>query len=142
MNRQDYNINGEHISGGERLMRTSWGKKGLVIGIILVMIGAGVNTSLGTLSTKPGTDRATNEKTRSGIIISNPSPANNSINIPLQPHCNITLNHSNRTGMTLFWYENSTGTWLLRQTNGSIHWYQAAWKHRKLITIDHTKIPC
>jgi len=30
---------------------------------------------------------------------------------------------------------------VLRQTNGSIHWYDADWKYRKLITIDHTNIP-
>jgi hypothetical protein len=147
-------------------MRTSWVKKGLVFGIIVVMIGTGAvsgfsgnthqtgsydqtsrnndsnNPGRGTFDTKHSDIHASIEKLSSGnILISNPYPTNGSINIPVQPQCNITLSHSNGTGMTLSWYENSTGPWVLRQTNGSTHWYNANWKYRKLITIDHTHIP-
>lgn|GEM_PF-2670651 len=127
-------------------MRTNWEKKGLVVSIIMIMIGAGIITGfLGhpTINAQQIYDRYTKNDPRSSgtIILSNPSPANGSINIPIQPQCSITLSHSNGTTMTLFWYENSTGPWRLRQTNGSINWYHASWRYRKLLTIDHTKIP-
>jgi len=127
-------------------MRTNWAKKGIVFGIIIVMIGAGaVSGFSGNLFTnaQPIFDIYLGLETLSSgnVFISNPYPVNGSTNIPVQPTCNITLNHSNGTGMTLSWYENSTGPWVLRQTNGSTHWYDAAWKYRKLITIDHTHIP-
>jgi hypothetical protein len=51
--------------------------------------------------------------------ITNPSPANGSTGVSLMPSCAVTVNDSNADKMTLFWYENSTGSWVLRQTNSS-----------------------
>jgi len=58
---------------------------------------------------------------------SNPSPNNGSTGVDLQPQCAITINDTNGDTMTLFWYENSTGSWVLRQTdsscaNGTYRW--------------------
>lgn len=110
--------------------------------------GFSKNQSMNTTTTtnktshmKSDIEHPTIEKPITGtILISDPQPANGSTNVPLQPTCGITLTHTNGTGMTLTWYENSTGSWLVRQINGSTNWYNAAWNYRKLITIDHTKI--
>jgi hypothetical protein len=126
-------------------MRKHWIKKSVVYVIIILLISTSVVSAFygtSSLNTHDQDSKAIMENMQSGdIIISNPIPANDSLNIPPQPHCAITLSHSNGTGMTLSWYENSTGPWVLRQTNGSTHWYNANWKYRKLITIDHTHIP-
>ena len=37
----------------------------------------------------------------------------------LEPQCNITIGDPENQLMTLEWYENTTGTWVLRQTNSS-----------------------
>jgi len=52
-------------------------------------------------------------------IFSNPSPSNGSSGLAVQPQCSININDTNNDTMTLFWYENSTGSWVLRQTNSS-----------------------
>jgi hypothetical protein len=94
------------------------------------------------IDTERHNEKAIIEETQSGnITISNPYPTNGSLDIGVEPQCNITVNHSDGNGMTVSWYENSTGSWVQRQTNGSTHWYNSNWAHRKLITIDHTKIP-
>ncbi|HVQ00318.1 MAG TPA: DUF2341 domain-containing protein [Candidatus Thermoplasmatota archaeon] len=80
------------------------------------------------------------ERPTDNITIYNPYPTNGSIDINVGPQCNITVNHSNGKGMTVSWYENNTGSWMLRQTNGSKNWYNSFWKYRKLITINHTKV--
>ncbi|MBE3137458.1 MAG: DUF2341 domain-containing protein [Thermoplasmata archaeon] len=96
----------------------------------------------GSLDTEHHNVKAIIEERPSGnITISNPYPTNGSLDISVEPQCNITVNHSDGCGMTVSWYENSTGSWVQRQTNGSTHWYHADWSYRKLITIDHTKIP-
>lgn len=52
-------------------------------------------------------------------VFSNPVPTNASTGVSLSPQCNITINDMNGDLMTLSWYENSTGSWVLRQTNSS-----------------------
>jgi len=54
------------------------------------------------------------------IAISNPYPPNGSTGIEFQPTCHIQVNNSNGSTMTIYWYENSTGSWVLRQTNSSV----------------------
>jgi len=51
---------------------------------------------------------------------SDEQPTNGSIGIPLQPTCHINVSDSDNDNMTIYWYENSTGTWVLRQTNSSV----------------------
>jgi hypothetical protein len=125
-------------------MRKHWIQKSVVYAIIILLISTSVVSAFygtSSLNTPDQISKAIIETMPVGdIIISNPIPANGSLNISLQPKCAITLSHSNGTGMILTWYENSTGLWVLHQTNGSTHWYNAKWKYRKLITIDHTKI--
>jgi hypothetical protein len=60
-------------------------------------------------------------------IFSDPDPANNSIGISGQPTCSITINDTNGDLMDLYWCENSTGTWIIRQVdsdkaNGTYTW--------------------
>ncbi|RLF43418.1 MAG: hypothetical protein DRN18_00065, partial [Thermoplasmata archaeon] len=52
--------------------------------------------------------------------ISNPYPADGSIDVELQPTCHIDVSDPNGDTMTIYWYENSTGSWVLRQTNSSV----------------------
>jgi len=126
-------------------MRNHWIKKSIISILIIIMISTTIVSAFSTNSSLKANDPdipAPIEHMLTGnIIISNPIPANGSLDSPLQPQCSITIAHSNGTGMTLSWYENSTGPWVARQINGSTHWYDADWKYRKLITIDHTKIP-
>jgi len=49
--------------------------------------------------------------------ISNPYPVNGSTNIDLQPTCHVNVSDSDGDTMTVYWYENTTGSWVLRQTN-------------------------
>jgi len=48
------------------------------------------------------------------------SPANGSINVNLTPTCQIQANDGNGDLLTVYWYENTTGPWVLRQTNSSV----------------------
>ena len=56
------------------------------------------------------------------------SPTNNSIGIDTQPWCYVTINDTNGDYMNLTWFENSTGSWVNRQTNSSVlngtYWWQ------------------
>ena len=50
---------------------------------------------------------------------SSPSPTNSSTGISLTPTCNITIADPDGDAMTVNFYENSTGSYVLRQTNSS-----------------------
>jgi len=52
--------------------------------------------------------------------ISNEYPTNDSTGFDLQPTCHIQVNDSDSNTMTIYWYENTTGNWILRQTNTSV----------------------
>jgi hypothetical protein len=51
-------------------------------------------------------------------VISSPTPANGSSNRALNETCGISISDADM--MTLYWYENTTGSWVLRQTDGSV----------------------
>ncbi len=48
------------------------------------------------------------------------SPENSSIGVNLQPTCQIQANDGNGDNLNIYWYENTTGPWILRQTNNSV----------------------
>ncbi|MBE3095398.1 MAG: hypothetical protein IMZ52_10240 [Actinobacteria bacterium] len=50
---------------------------------------------------------------------SNPSPTNNSVDQALTPQTAIIINDLNGDNMNLYWYENSTGSYVCRQVNSS-----------------------
>jgi hypothetical protein len=52
-------------------------------------------------------------------ILSSPSPANASTNIQMSTQCSIRVDDLNSPTTTIRFYENSTGSWILRQTNSS-----------------------
>lgn len=72
------------------------------------------------------------------ITISNVSPVNNSVQQELTPTCSVTISHIDGLPMTLKWYENTTGDWVLRQ--GGLNWYNTTFGYRKLITINHSQV--
>jgi len=52
--------------------------------------------------------------------ISNPTPVNETTGVEIGPWCNITVNDPEGDILDVNFYENSTGTWVHRQTNGSV----------------------
>jgi hypothetical protein len=54
-------------------------------------------------------------------IISNEGPANESIDIPVYPQLNITVNDLDADAMTITWYSNSSGSWQAFGTNTSVY---------------------
>ena len=54
------------------------------------------------------------------VIHNNEYPANRSKNIELNVTCQIEVSDVDEDLMTIYWYENSTGSWILRQTNSSV----------------------
>ena len=54
------------------------------------------------------------------IIYNNEYPQNTSTNIELNVICHIEVSDEDADLMTIYWYENSTGSWILRQTNSSV----------------------
>jgi hypothetical protein len=52
--------------------------------------------------------------------IANEIPANQSTNIQLIPQMNITINDLDGDTMTIIWYSNSSGSWQVFGTNGSV----------------------
>jgi hypothetical protein len=53
--------------------------------------------------------------------ISNEGPANESIDIPVYPQLNITVNDTDAYPMTITWYSNSSGSWQAFGTNTSVY---------------------
>jgi 6-phosphogluconolactonase (cycloisomerase 2 family) len=53
--------------------------------------------------------------------LSNPNPANGSTGISQQPVCNVTVSDANGGTVTVYFYENTTGSWVLQQTNSSVN---------------------
>ncbi len=54
------------------------------------------------------------------IIHNNEYPQNTSINIAINVTCHIEVSDVDEDLMTIYWFENSTGCWVLRQTNSSV----------------------
>jgi len=61
-------------------------------------------------------------------IISNEYPLNNSLQINIQPLCHVDVLDVDGDKLTIYWYENSTGSWVLRRTeynvtaNSTVYW--------------------
>ncbi len=53
--------------------------------------------------------------------ITNEGPANESIDIPVYPQLNITVNDIDEETMTITWYSNSSGSWQAFGTNTSVY---------------------
>ena len=54
------------------------------------------------------------------IIHNNEYPQNTSVNIELNVTCHIEVSDEDADNMTIFWYENSTGSWVERQRNSTV----------------------
>lgn len=52
-------------------------------------------------------------------VQTSPSPTNGSTGEGLEPTCSIAISDPDGDLMKVYWYENSTGSWILRQTNTS-----------------------
>jgi len=53
--------------------------------------------------------------------ISNEYPSNSSTNVSIKPLCHIDVSDDDGDTMNISWYENTTGSWVLQQTNNSIN---------------------
>ena len=53
------------------------------------------------------------------INLINPAP-NGTTGVSRQPVCRIWANDSDGDNLTIYWYENTTGPWILQQTNSSV----------------------
>jgi hypothetical protein len=53
-------------------------------------------------------------------VLSNPGPANESTGQSLTPVCNITVSDQDGGTVDVYFYENTTGGWVLQQTNSSV----------------------
>ena len=71
------------------------------------------------------------------VIQNNEYPANNSKNVELNVTCHIDVNDIDGDTLTIYWYENSTGSWILRQTNTSVPNLTYYWKFEQ--AIDYSK---
>jgi hypothetical protein len=61
-----------------------------------------------------------NNKTNNNPTIDVISPTNGSTGLTFQPTCQIWANDTDGDTLSVFWYENSTESWILRQTNNSV----------------------
>ena len=52
--------------------------------------------------------------------LSNPDPGNESTSVPPQPICTITVSDTDGGTVDVCFYENTTGSWVLQQTNSSV----------------------
>jgi hypothetical protein len=53
-------------------------------------------------------------------VLINPNPANDSTDVSLWPACNVTVSDVNGGTVTVYFYENTTDSWVLQQTNSSV----------------------
>ena len=67
------------------------------------------------------------------VIHNNEYPANRSKNIELNVTCYVEVSDFDKDLMTIYWYENSTGSWVLRQTNSSIPNGTYYWTYQQAI---------
>jgi len=66
-------------------------------------------------------------------------PTNGSSSIPLQPTVEIYANDSCGRDLDVFWYENTTGSWVLRQTNSTVTANTTVeWNYSQADTYDTT----
>jgi len=62
----------------------------------------------------------TTRSNQPSTIHNNEYPSNTSTNVERQVTCHIEVSDEDADLMTIYWYENSTGSWILRQTNSSV----------------------
>jgi len=69
-----------------------------------------------------GTDpnNYTDETSNNAPYAYDPIPANNEENVELQPVCSVKVHDDESSTVTVKFYENTTGSWVLRQTNESV----------------------
>jgi hypothetical protein len=67
---------------------------------------------------------------------SSSSPTNSSTGVALTPTCAITVNDMNADTMTISWYTNMTGSWVLHQTNSSATNGTYRWAFTEASTIN------
>lgn len=72
------------------------------------------------------------------IIQNNEYPANDSINIALNITCHIEISDEDEDLMTIYWFENCTGPWILRQTNSSVLNGTYYWNYQQAIDYSTT----
>jgi translation elongation factor EF-G len=53
-------------------------------------------------------------------VLSTPGPSNNSLGQYIMPNCNVTVSDADGGTVTVRFYENTTGSWVLQQTNSSV----------------------
>ena len=74
-------------------------------------------------------------------VLSNPAPDNNSIGQYTTPVCNVTVSDADGGTVTVRFYENSTGGWVLQQTNSSVdvtNPVNVIWNNYSNATQDYT----
>ncbi|UCF49171.1 MAG: PKD domain-containing protein [Thermoplasmatales archaeon] len=71
------------------------------------------------------------------VIHNNEYPANQSKNVGLNVTCHIEVSDIDEDLMTIYWYENSTGSWILRQINSSVPNGTYYWTYQQ--AIDYSK---
>ena len=59
--------------------------------------------------------------TRHSQQITNPYPTNGQTNVPMRPVCNVTVFNIDDQTVNVAFYENATGSWILRQMNSSVN---------------------
>jgi hypothetical protein len=64
------------------------------------------------------TDNVTISNMRPNITVI--YPGNGTIDVDLQPQCSVWVNDTPGDMLTIKWYENTTGIWVLQQTNSSV----------------------
>jgi len=70
--------------------------------------------------------------------ISNPYPSNGSTGVGIQPQCHVDVSDSDGDTMTVYWYENTTGSWVLQQTNSSVSNGTYYWTYTNASSYDTT----
>jgi PKD repeat protein len=67
------------------------------------------------------------------VIHNNEYPANTSKNVDINVTCHIDVSDVDGDLLSIYWYENSTGSWILRQTNISLPNSTYYWKFQQAI---------
>lgn len=65
------------------------------------------------------------------VIHNNEYPTNDSITVRLKVICHVQVSDPDNNTLNIYWYENSTGDWVLRQTNSLVHNGTYYWTYRE-----------
>ena len=58
---------------------------------------------------------------RPPTIYSGEYPGNGSVDVELRPYCKIQIDDPDGQAMNIYWYDNSSGSWVLRRTTSSVY---------------------